>query len=42
VLGKRYHLAADAEIREFASLILAELREIAPNAVQDIPETPYE
>lgn len=41
VLGKRYHLAADAEIREFASLILAELRDIAPNAVQDIPETPY-
>jgi thymidylate synthase (FAD) len=41
VLGKRYSTHADAEIREFASLILGHLREVAPNAVQDIPETPY-
>lgn len=41
VLGKRWHEAADAEIREFAGLILAQLRELAPNAVADIPEKPY-
>ncbi|MEU5149759.1 FAD-dependent thymidylate synthase [Streptomyces yangpuensis] len=42
VLGKRHHVAADAEIREFAALVLAELRSIAPASVQDIPEKPYE
>lgn len=41
VLGKRWHVAADAEIREFAGLVLAELRELAPNSVQDIPNVPY-
>jgi thymidylate synthase (FAD) len=41
VLGKRYHQAADREIREFAGLILAHLRDIAPHSVQDIPELPY-
>lgn len=41
VLGKRHHVAADAEIREFAGFVLGHLREIAPNAVQDIPEIPY-
>jgi thymidylate synthase (FAD) len=41
VLGKRWHVAADAEIREFAGLALAQLREIAPNSVQDIPSSPY-
>jgi thymidylate synthase (FAD) len=40
-LGKRHHVAADAEIREFAGLILARLRNIAPACVQDIPEEPY-
>jgi thymidylate synthase (FAD) len=41
VLGKRYHVAADAEIREFATKVLGELRELAPNAFQDMPEAPF-
>lgn len=41
VLKKRYHVAADAEIREFAEKVLAFLRVLAPNSVQDIPEQPY-
>jgi thymidylate synthase (FAD) len=41
VLGKRWHVAADAEIREFAGLILDRLRHEAPNSVQDIPSSPY-
>jgi thymidylate synthase (FAD) len=41
VLGKRWHVAADAEIREFAGEILTSLRDIAPNSFQDIPESPY-
>lgn len=41
VLRKRWHAAADAEIREFARLILIQLRGIAPNSVQDIPAKPY-
>lgn len=41
VLKKRYHAAADAEIREFATEVLRQLREIAPNTFQDIPELPY-
>ncbi|WP_200209083.1 FAD-dependent thymidylate synthase [Micromonospora coerulea] len=40
VLGKRYHPDADAEIREFAGLVLDHLRELAPHSVQDIPELP--
>ncbi|AUG87310.1 thymidylate synthase [Streptomyces phage Rowa] len=42
VLGKRHHVAADAEIREFAGEVLMHLRNVAPNAVQDIPEVPYQ
>ena len=42
VLGKRWSTHADAEIREFAGLILERLREVAPNSVQDLSETPYE
>lgn len=41
MLKKRYHVAADAEIREFAGEILRQLREIAPNTFQDIPEEPF-
>lgn len=41
VITKRHHLAADAEIQELAGLILAGLREIAPNSVADLPEQPY-
>lgn len=40
VLGKRHHVAADAEIKSFAGLILAALRKVAPASVQDIPATP--
>jgi thymidylate synthase (FAD) len=42
VLGKRWHVAADAEIREYAGLTLGHLRRLAPGSVQDIPEEPYE
>ena len=41
VLRKRWHVAADAEIRELARLVLIRLRGIAPNSVQDIPVEPY-
>lgn len=41
VLGKRWHVAADAEIREFAGLVLERLRKVAPNSFQDVPEEPY-
>ncbi|MGW3072760.1 FAD-dependent thymidylate synthase [Kitasatospora sp. NPDC001132] len=41
VLGKRHHVAADAEIREFAGLVLERLRAVAPNSTQDIPTEPY-
>lgn len=42
VLKKRWHVAADAEIRQLAGELLRQLREIAPNTFQDIPGTPYE
>jgi thymidylate synthase (FAD) len=41
VLGKRWHVAADAEIREYAGLTLGYLRVLAPNSFQDVPTTPY-
>lgn len=41
VLGKRYHQAADAEIREFAAEVLRHLRTLVPHSVQDIPEQPF-
>jgi thymidylate synthase (FAD) len=41
VLGKRWHVAADAEIREYAGKTLECLRVIAPNSFQDVPTTPY-
>lgn len=41
VLGKRWHQAADREIREFAGLVLDHLRIVAPHSVQDVPESPY-
>lgn len=40
-LGKRWHVAAEAEIQMLACLILDQLRDIAPHAVQDIPEAPF-
>ncbi|MET9816913.1 FAD-dependent thymidylate synthase [Streptomyces sp. NPDC006355] len=41
VLGKRHHVAADAEIQNFAGLVLGHLRDIAPNSFQDIPDEPF-
>ncbi|AXC33315.1 ThyX-like thymidylate synthase [Mycobacterium phage Dublin] len=41
VLKKRWHTAADAEIRELAGELLKQLRRVAPNTYQDIPEEPY-
>jgi len=40
VIKRRYTMAADAEIRKVAGLILSELRQLAPNSFQDIPEEP--
>lgn len=42
VLGKRWHVAADAEIQEYAGRTLELLRRVAPNSFQDIPTEPYE
>jgi thymidylate synthase (FAD) len=41
VIHKRYHEAADAEIRGFATAILSQLRGIAPSSFQDIPNEPF-
>lgn len=41
VIKARWHEAADAEIRQLAGELLKQLREIAPNTYQDIPEEPY-
>lgn len=41
VLKKRWSVHADAEIRELAGILLTQLRDIAPNTYQDIPEAPY-
>ena len=41
MLAKRWHVAADAEIREFAGEILSHLKTIAPNSFQDVPNKPY-
>ncbi|UJD20978.1 ThyX-like thymidylate synthase [Mycobacterium phage HarryHoudini] len=41
VIKARWHQAADAEIRELAGELLRQLREIAPNSYQDIPDEPY-
>lgn len=40
-LAKRYHVAADAEIREFATEVLRQLRSIAPGTFQDFPTQPF-
>ena len=40
MLHKRHSVHADAEIREFAGLVLSELRKIAPNSFQDFPADP--
>lgn len=41
VIKARHHEAADAEIRELAGELLRQLRQIAPNTYQDIPDEPY-
>jgi thymidylate synthase (FAD) len=40
VLGKRHHVAADAEIQKFAHKVLMHLRELAPNSFQDMSDEP--
>jgi thymidylate synthase (FAD) len=40
-LTKRHSVHADREIQVLAAKILEHLREIAPHAVQDIPDEPY-
>jgi thymidylate synthase (FAD) len=40
-MRKRWHVAAEREIRELAGIILSELRSIAANTFQDIPEVPF-
>lgn len=42
MLTKRYSVHADAEIRELATELLRQLREIAPATYQDFPYTPFE
>lgn len=42
MLYKRWHVAADAEIRQFAGEVLKHLRDIAPYSIQDIPDRPFE
>lgn len=41
VLKKRWHVAADAEIRQLAGEFLKHLRIIAPNIYQDVPTEPF-
>jgi thymidylate synthase (FAD) len=41
MLHKRYSVHADAEIREFATEILAKLRVIAKETYQDFPDEPF-
>ncbi|MFI6228580.1 FAD-dependent thymidylate synthase [Micromonospora echinospora] len=41
VLRRRWHVAADAEIRRFAGMMLDELRVLAPNVFQDFPAEPF-
>jgi len=41
MLFKRYSMHADAEIRAFATLVLEELRKIAPATYQDFPDEPF-
>lgn len=42
MLHKRYSVHADAEIREFATKVLVELKALAPAIYQDFPDTPFE
>lgn len=41
MLKKRYSVHADAEIMELASILLEQLRELAPGIYQDFPEEPF-
>jgi thymidylate synthase (FAD) len=41
MLRQRYHVAADEEIREIATELLAQLRLVAPNTFQDFPDKPF-
>lgn len=42
MLTKRYSVHADAEIRELATEILRQLKDIAPASFQDFPDSPFE
>ena len=42
MLKKRYSVHADAEIRELAGNLLADLRRLAPGIYQDFPDQPFE
>lgn len=42
VLKKRHSVHADAEIRDFASVVLQLLKNEAPNVFQDFPDAPFE
>jgi thymidylate synthase (FAD) len=42
VLKKRWSVHADAEIRDFASVVLELLKDEAPNVFQDFPDTPFD
>lgn len=41
VITKRYHIAADHEIEEFAGRVLDILRTVAPSSVQDMSGCPF-
>ena len=41
MIMKRYNVLADAEIREFAGLVLADLKLYAPNVFADFPDKPF-
>lgn len=41
VLRKRYSVHADAEIREFATEVLRQLKQLAPGTFQDFPAHPF-
>lgn len=42
MLQKRYSVHADAEIRQLATEILRQLKEMAPASFQDFPEEPFQ
>lgn len=41
VLRRRWHVAADAEIRRWSGMVVEELRVLAPHVFQDFPSEPF-